>query len=305
MSDQHLPLRPTTGVTTYDRLKFSKLTPVAGAIQTADAGVIVEESTGYGVETYSPGGPRFAIWAARASRRLRLRGLSTPGFDGITRRGAVMVIAPQSPTVWEAPEGSPGGIVVSIEPRAMENILQAAAFSRPPDWNSLENLQDRTICRLCALIEEELTRPSGHDRLFVSSLVSALTAHAVRTFSTAKRASDDKSRTTTLSGWRLRRVQDFVAAHLASDVTLSDLAQVVGLSTSHFSRVFKATVGSTPHAYVMDRRIELACTMLRATALPITEIAARAGFASQAHMTAMFRQRLAKTPGVVRSESRA
>jgi AraC family transcriptional regulator len=96
---------------------------------------------------------------------------------------------------------------------------------------------------------------------------------------------------------KLRRVQELITAELAGTVRLARLAAAVGLSTYHFARAFKLTTGQTPHAYVGRRRIEEARRLLRETRLPIAEIAARVGFASQAHLTTRFREVTGVTPG--------
>lgn len=304
-SGSDLPFRPKTGVTTYDRLETSKLNPIVGALQTSDVGVIVEEASTTSVATYSPGGPRFAIWTARTPRPLRLRGLSRAGSDGPTKRGTTMVIAPHTPTWWDAPEGTPGAVIISIEPKNMEHILQAAAFSALPDWASLENVQDPTVQRYSWLLQDEVARPGGADQLIVSSVVVALTAHVLRSYSTASGvALTDAAPVARLPAWRMRRIQDYIAEHLSTPMTLTSLAQTVGLSASHFARAFRASTGLSPHAYVIEQRIELARRLLQTTDLAISEIALRAGFASQAHMTVTFKRQTGTTPARARRSRR-
>ena len=99
-----------------------------------------------------------------------------------------------------------------------------------------------------------------------------------------------------LPAGKLRRVQELITAELAGTVRLAQLAAAVGLSTFHFARAFKLTTGETPHGYVGRRRIEEARRLLRETRLPIAEIAARVGFASQGHLTTRFREISGVTP---------
>ena len=84
-------------------------------------------------------------------------------------------------------------------------------------------------------------------------------------------------------------------------MSLTELAETAGLSAHHFSRVFKATFGTTPHRYVQRRRIDAAVAALRAQEKrSIADIALELGFASQAHMTDLMRRQLGVTPRVVR-----
>ena len=98
-----------------------------------------------------------------------------------------------------------------------------------------------------------------------------------------------------------KRLTDLIQQHLASDLSLTRLADEAGLSTHHFLRVFKATFGTTPHRYVQRRRMEAAAAALqRQWFRPIAEIALEHGFASQAHMTDLMRRHLGVTPHALR-----
>lgn len=98
-----------------------------------------------------------------------------------------------------------------------------------------------------------------------------------------------------------KRLTDLIQQHMAADLSLTRLADEVGLSAHHFLRVFKATFGTTPHRYVQQRRMEAAAAALqRQRFRPIVDIALEHGFASQAHMTDLMRRHLGVTPHALR-----
>jgi AraC family transcriptional regulator len=99
---------------------------------------------------------------------------------------------------------------------------------------------------------------------------------------------------------RLKHVDELIDARLDDRLTVQDLAMSLGLSTGFFSRAFKASVGKPPHAYIVDRRISRARTLLQVDALALSSIALASGFTSHAHMTATFRSRLGVTPSHLR-----
>lgn len=104
-----------------------------------------------------------------------------------------------------------------------------------------------------------------------------------------------------LSPAQKRRVADVIACEYGSKLTLERLAEEVRLSSSHFSRLFKASFGMTPHEYVQRVRLDAATRALqRGDGEPISGIAQRCGFASQSHMTAQMRQHLGTTPQAMR-----
>jgi AraC family transcriptional regulator len=99
---------------------------------------------------------------------------------------------------------------------------------------------------------------------------------------------------------RLRLVEDLIEARLEAKLTVQELAGALQLSAGFFCRAFHAAVGQAPHDYIIDRRVSRARTLLRNAALDLGAVAQASGFASHAHMTATFRQRLGVTPSALR-----
>jgi len=107
-----------------------------------------------------------------------------------------------------------------------------------------------------------------------------------------------------------KRDVEAVAAHirgrLSEPIPVDDLADVVGLSGSCFARLFKQATGRTPHCFVLEERVEAAKRMLRDDpAASIALVAARTGFADQAHLTRTFRRVAGQTPGEFASAARS
>src|SRR3977135_89705 len=72
---------------------------------------------------------------------------------------------------------------------------------------------------------------------------------------------------------RLRRVLDYIAAHIRHDIPLANLASIAGYSTFHFARKFTLAMGISPHRYISRMRLENAMAQLAAGKLPLAEIA--------------------------------
>lgn len=95
-------------------------------------------------------------------------------------------------------------------------------------------------------------------------------------------------------------VIDYIEAHIDHDLDLASLAGVAAMSVYHFAHYFSETVGMSPHAYVLSRRVRRARDMLGHGGVSLAQIASACGFSSQAHFTTAFRRDLGVTPGAYR-----
>jgi AraC family transcriptional regulator len=103
-----------------------------------------------------------------------------------------------------------------------------------------------------------------------------------------------------LAPWQVARVVRFIDANLSQKIGVGDFAAIARLSSGHFARAFRATVGETPYAYVIRRRIEHAQDLVLRTDKPLAQIALDCGLADQAHMTRLFRRVVGVSPGAWR-----
>jgi AraC-like DNA-binding protein len=97
------------------------------------------------------------------------------------------------------------------------------------------------------------------------------------------------------------RVREYVDAHLDSRLDVQALAQMIGMSASHFSRSFHKAVGVSPHMYVLQCRVMRAQELLATTQLPLAEIALTSGFSDQSHFSRRFHELIGVPPRKFRS----
>lgn len=102
----------------------------------------------------------------------------------------------------------------------------------------------------------------------------------------------------------LRRVEEYIDAHLDSALRIQELAARVGISVSHFSRSFVRSVGLTPHNYIMRRRLTRARELLARTDLAVAEVALTTGFSDQSHFCRRFREFIGLPPRSFRMQHR-
>ena len=98
----------------------------------------------------------------------------------------------------------------------------------------------------------------------------------------------------------MKRVIEYIETNLAEKIRIEDLAELAGLSRSHFSRAFQSATGQSPQDFLIQRRLCEARNRLTGTAQTISEIAYASGFSSQSHLTKTFKKQLGLTPGQYR-----
>lgn len=94
---------------------------------------------------------------------------------------------------------------------------------------------------------------------------------------------------------RLSRVRDLMHAEPSEALTLPELARLAGMSHFHFLRSFKHAFGATPHAYLVDVRLDRAKTLL-AQDQSVTDVCMDVGFSSLGSFSALFARRFGATP---------
>jgi len=183
-------------------------------------------------------------------------------------------------------------------PVTYDSIISEIVRGRNIQLGQRHPINDPLVSQMVSTIIHE-TQSGFLDRVLVDALNTALAVRIVRHFVDASKIAPAPSNG--LSGERLRRVRDYIEAHLDDRLTLADLAGVACLSPYHFSRSFKHAVGVGPQRYVMQRRIERAKTLMRRTRQPLASIALEVGFADQSHLTGVFPRETGMTPGRFRA----
>ncbi len=191
---------------------------------------------------------------------------------------------------WEAPLENMGFFFDTdfVEKTAIENH-----FSPNFEFREVYRSEDALIQNIGLTLLDDSAADTPSGKLFTDSLIQTLTLHLLTNYSTAAVPVPANGG---LSGYRLRRVKEYIEANLDHDLSLGDLAAVAELSQFHFARAFRKTVGTTPQHFVMQQRIERAKQLLAEPELAIVEISLRTGFKNQSHFTTLFRKFTNLTP---------
>lgn len=155
--------------------------------------------------------------------------------------------------------------------------------------------RDAKLKTLCQQLCREIILRDRADRLQIEMLAIELAEVFLRDYSTAPEHTSCIP-TGGLTRNNAKRVLEYAEANLGRGLTLRELAGVAQLSTHHFVRMFKKTLGVTPYQYLLERRVERAKDLLRGKRARLAEIALSSGFGSQSHFTSAFHRAVGATP---------
>lgn len=185
--------------------------------------------------------------------------------------------------------------VLAIEPVLLQQVGQDLVRSdRIELIPRFMNEQDTLIQGIFVTLKDELETGGIGGHFLVDSLKTALAIHLLRKYcTTSLKTSCDSDG---LSQAQVNLVKDYINEHLHQDLKLADVAAIAQMSSYHFLRLFKQSLGVTPHQYILQSRINKAELLLRNSELSIADIAVRVGFCDQSHLTRYFKRQIGVTP---------
>lgn len=155
--------------------------------------------------------------------------------------------------------------------------------------------RDAKLKNLCQRLCREIILRDRADRLLIEMLAIELAEVFLHDYSTAPEHTRGIP-TGGLTRNNAKRVLEYAEANLGRALTLRELAGVAQLSVHHFVRMFRKTLGVTPHQYLLERRVERAKDLLRDKRAGLAEVALSSGFGSQSHFTSAFHRAVGATP---------
>lgn len=98
----------------------------------------------------------------------------------------------------------------------------------------------------------------------------------------------------------IQTVKEYIAENLNENLTVGALAEIVNMSSSHFSRVFKQQTGFSPYDYILISRLNRAKYLLQVTDMTVSAIAYEIGFNSESNFICFFTENEGISPGKFR-----
>ena len=220
-------------------------------------------------------------------------------YTGLYQRGDILITPANTPLFvrWLGDEDC---LRIRL---TREFVRSIARETLNKDYDSLELLPEFQIrnpqIEACAMmLFAEWQQEHFDNGLYLDSLTNVLTVNLLRHHTASKPKLPIYEGG--LPPRQLSQVLDYIDTYLEQNIKLTDLAQLLDMSQFHFSRLFKQSIGLTPHQYLSQQRVERAKELLKKTDRLIIDIALECGFSSHSHLSKQFRQFTGMTPKTYR-----
>jgi AraC family transcriptional regulator len=166
------------------------------------------------------------------------------------------------------------------------------------DVDYFTDMQSERMTHLGRAMFREAVAPGFAGSLFAESIGLAITVEIAR-YDGSARSSDGLHRGG-LATWQMRRLEAYVVENLSADLTLDELARLIGISVRQLSRAVRQEKGVSVHRWVASRRLSEARRLLTETELPVQDVARMSAFHSASAFAAAFRAASGFSPGEFR-----
>jgi AraC family transcriptional regulator len=207
-------------------------------------------------------------------------------------RGAISLLPSDQPfSGWLKAErgGFANFLLLALDPALMSRVAEGLEL----DADRIELIEQRRgadpILRHIAMaLRAGVQTGDAIDGMYGEGLSTALAVHLLREYGAT--VLGPKRQYGGLTRAKLVRAVEYIQDQLNADLTVSGIAQAVGMGPYYFSRLFKESTGQSPHQYVVEARVRKAKELLTTGKFTIGEAAHHVGFVDQSHLTRHFKR---------------
>ena len=218
-----------------------------------------------------------------------------PGISRIAESGSLTLVPAGTAYVWRT-EGPIAFAHLYIEPRCLDGVAMHELGSSGTSVSLIDRVgfRDPFIEPLFSRMVDEVRASARASTLLLDSLHESVLIRLARNHATT--APRRLPKAMALAPHRLRRVLEFVDAHLGDDIGLAELVAAAGSSQYHFSRAFHLATGWSPCRYLLRRRLEYARVLLIAGDESLEAVGAACGFNSHKQFAVNFKREVGIGP---------
>ena len=183
-----------------------------------------------------------------------------------------------------------------IDPQFVADVVGDGLAADRIEFISRHSIVDSVVADFATTFRAELTADAPNGVMYAETLTVGLVLHLLANYGVAKpKVLLPRGK---LNAFQLRAVLECIASQLDHDLSLLTLARQAHISSFHFARLFRATVGVSPHQFVLRLRLERAVGFMKAGKMTLAQIAVECGFHDQPHFTRAFQRVFRITPAM-------
>lgn len=181
-----------------------------------------------------------------------------------------------------------------LDPKFLAHAAYEAANPEKVELKLTLSVPDPLVSQIILALKTVLETDATNSCFYAESMATALAAHLLRNYSTRKHPLSEHEGG--LPKYKLKQALEYMNVHLSSNLSLTAIAEELGISQFYFCRLFKQSTGMSPHAYLIQQRVERSKQLLKQQALTVNEIAIECGFANPSHFAKHFRSHTGISP---------
>lgn len=246
----------------------------------------------------------FLAWTTSGEVDFQERENEQPWIMNRIKKGSFFLTSGGAPYEcrWKAVTSEPfEAMLVFVELPLLQRALEEV-FGTDAAQAQLRDVSAFTDVALDSLMEQlrdEMVRRQASP-LFVQGIAQAIAIHLARNY--GEMVEESRSGSPSLPGYKLRQITDWMAEHIAEDLSLAQLAAQAGLSKFHFQRLFKSAMGISPSHYHINLRMNEARRLLRETKKSVVDVALEVGYTNPSHFAQLFRRETGLSPSDYRRQ---
>ena len=179
-------------------------------------------------------------------------------------------------------------IIITLDPVKFEKFAQTelGILLSTQQLKDLPQFLDEDITQSGIQLKEALQFDIGSEVIFESFARIFLTKLILKYGLKEEEYEFSKS----FTARQYKQVLNYIAVNYGNNILLEDMAAKANLSPSHFSRLFKQTIGQSPYQFLMTYRVEQGKKLLDNSKVLMADIAFICGFSDQAHFSRVFKK---------------
>lgn len=215
-----------------------------------------------------------------------------------TRPGTITIIPAGVGGRWDIH----GAIEVShvyLSPERLQDSARQLTGGKAFELLDRVGFEDPSAARILEMLSREAGLSDPSATLFVEQAIDLLCLQLMRAHTSLTSLPEPEPRRG-LATWQVKKVTDYMLEHLAEEVSLDELAGLLGLSRFYFCTAFRLATDQTPHDWLRQQRIQLARKLLAEPYLSVTEVGLAVGYGTPSAFSAAFRKLVGMTPTAYR-----